>query len=44
MYAIVWRETSHVGVVAAGMEEKLLVMTVLSVLPSQGISCNRLMD
>ena len=32
MYAIVWSETRHVGVVAAWMEGKLLAMTVLTVL------------
>ena len=33
MYAIVWSETRHVGVVAARMEGKWLAMTVLTVLP-----------
>ena len=32
MYAIVWRDTRHIGMVAAGMEGKRLAMMVLKVL------------
>ena len=34
MYAIVWKETRHVGIFAARREGKLLAMTVLTFLPS----------
>ena len=34
IYAIIWSKTKRVGVVAAGMEGKLLAITVLTVLPA----------
>ena len=44
MYAIVWSETSHVGVVAAGMdptEGKRLAIMVLTVLPTVCAHCRQ---
>ena len=40
IYAIVWRETRHVGMVAAGMEGKRLAMMVLKVYSSLRLVSN----